>query len=696
MIGVNPTLRELSSHFRSWLDEHATELEHFREEPVDFDDNLVQLRALQARFFDEGWARYGWPEALGGLGGDVRHRALCVDLIEEYGYPPRHVFEHLEVLLPALERYATPSQIEELFLPTLRGDIIWCQGFSEPTAGSDLAALKCKAVPGDGGYRIEGHKIWTSWAKWSTHLLFLARTGTLEDRHRGLTAFVVPIETEGLQVGPIKQSNGHDELAEIFFDGAFVPETARLGDEGQGWAIAMHILACERGAYTWLRQAEMLPRLEILAQRPAARENLSAIGDSLLRMLSLRCRSRAVVEILAAGEAPGPESSVTKVLAIDAEQHFYSVVREVLNGGVDLATDPHWPFWQEHYLYSRAASVYGGSQQIQYNVIAKLLIKQGGEARRVDDEEAAVRQSIAEAIAQNERGREALDGLDWWSFAASPADAFGRAAFAGWFEGEGRATTTSPALGGVRASAIAAAIGVSAEHVAMGVPTGEDVLAYGFDEGTRWLAVERGDGKYEAYAAEGLSAEPSAALDPGLLARIVAPGGATTVEVDTAEDARALDLARIAAAHQIAGAGAGLLEAAIAHTNEREQFGQPISQFQAIQHILAQTQIELSALAETCTAALEEWSAGDATHMAQAAKALAGRSGVTIAQNALQCFGAIGFTAEHVHHLFQKRIHTLDMLLGSYFDLRRTLARSMVETGRAPRGVQIWRPDDAA
>ena len=140
-------------------------------------------------------------------------------------------------------------------------------------------------------------------------------------------------------------------------------------------------------------------------------------------------------------------------------------------------------------------------------------------------------------------------------------------------------------------------------------------------------------------------------------------------------------------AFEILGAGTALLDHAIQHTNEREQFGQPISRFQAIQHILSQSQIELSALRETCSAALEEWIGGDGRDIAKVVKALAGRSGLTVAQNALQCFGAIGFTQEHVHPAYQKRIHTLDMLYGSYYALRRELGSRIVQTGSAPRGI---------
>jgi len=693
MIGPNPSLPALSEAFQRWLDEHADAHAPLKAEPADFGEKVALLRQLQAELFDAGWARYGWPESMGGFGGSVLHRALVADVLERNGFPPRHVFEHLDILPPALERFGQPDLLSKVFLPTLRGDVLWCQGFSEPTAGSDLAALKTRAVRTDGGYRIDGHKIWTSWAKWATHCLFLARTGTVEDRHRGLSAFVLPLDTPGLQVGPIAQSNGSEELAEVFFDDAFVPDVQRVGEEGEGWAVAMHILAGERGSYTWLRQTEMLPRLEKLAQHPGAAEHAHLLGDALIRLLTLRCRSRAVVEILARGEAPGPESSVTKVLAIDTEQHFYEVAREVLAPELDLGTHEDWFFWQEHYLYSRASSVYGGSKQIQYNVIAKLLISQGGEQRHEADDVAAVRASVSEALEQSASGREALEGLDWWSFAARPSDLLGRAAFAAWFEGQGAAPATSPALAGVRGGAVAAALGVDPGEVAMGLRSAGAVLATGLDAGTKWLAVESEDGAIEVFEAAGLSTEPSDALDPELLSRVGSLPAGRALDVDPAEHARALDLARIAAAYEMLGAGTALLERSIAHTNEREQFGQPISRFQAIQHILSQSQIELSALRETCASALEEWIAGDAADLARVVKALAGRSGLVVAQNALQCFGAIGFTQEHPHPRYQKRIHTLDMLYGSYYALRRELGRGVVDTGRAPRGIQIWRPE---
>lgn len=704
MIGNAPPLPELADAFQSWLDERRDEHARYKQLPNDFTGKVELLGELQRELFDAGWTLYGWSEKTGGRGGTVLHRGLIVDLLEINGYPPRHHFEHLDILPPALERYASPELIEQLFLPTLRGDALWCQGFSEPTAGSDLASLRTRAEAVDGGYRIDGHKIWTSWAKWATHCFLLARTGTPEDRHRGLTAFVVDVTTPGVTIGPIRQPTGDEELAEVFFDGVEVPEQNRVGAVGEGWAVAMHILAGERGNYAWLRQSEILPRLEKLAATANASEHTELLGDCLVRLLALRCRSRAVMEILARGEAPGPESSVTKVMVIDTEQHFYEAAREVLSPELDLGTCAGGVTWQDDYIYSRASSIYGGSRQIQLNVIARLMVEgnRAAPAGESDEELEVVRQGVSEALEKTENTREALDGLDWFTFAAAPADAFGRTAFAAWFEGLGSGVRTSPALAAVANAAVAEALETDASTLAYAISppsVGDDpfLLVCGLDEATTHVVIDEGDTGVRVLSTDAVEAAPSHALDSSLLtgARVIGTEE-RRIELDADAAARSLALARIAAAFDMLGASRALLETSSAHTQEREQFGQPIARFQAIQHLIAESVVDVSALSEMCRSALEQWSHGDAVELAMAVKAYAGRTGRAVAQRALQCFGAIGFTEEHVHHRYSRRIHTLDALLGSRQALQRHLGAEIIRTGHAPRGIQIWRPDDAS
>jgi alkylation response protein AidB-like acyl-CoA dehydrogenase len=475
-----------------------------------------------------------------------------------------------------------------------------------------------------------------------------------------------------------------------------------LGEPGQGWAVAMHILAGERGSYTWLRQCELLPKLERLAATPGAEQHAEELGESLTRLLALRCRSRAVMEILARGDEPGPESSVTKVLVIDAEQHFYDVVRRVLSPGLDLGSAPNVEAWQESYLYSRAASVYGGSLQIQYNVIAKLMVARGASARgdARDEESELVRASVKEALETSRNTLEALDGLDWWNLALNPRDALGRAAFGAWFESQGHAAATSPALAAVLVGPAADAIGAPAARIAYGIestgPGGAEALVAGWHEQTASIAIASADASLWVLPVEDLEEVVSHALDPSLLraARIRA-GSGRSVPIDPADLQQTTALAHIAIAHEILGAAGALLDRAVAHTNEREQFGKPLSSFQAVQHLLSKSQVDIAALSEFCDAALEQWCAGDAAEMAAAVKAFAGRVGVAVAQRALQCFGAVGFTDEHPQHVYARRIHTLDALLGSHQELQRRLGMGVIRSGEAPRGIQAWRPGAA-
>jgi len=687
--------------FVAWLGLESDKLAPFREPlPEDYERRAELIRALQRVLFDAGWARYGWPVEVGGLGGTVLHRAAMIEALARFGYPPRLLLEHLEILPPALIKYGDPTVLERLLLPTLRGDILWCQGFSEPSAGSDLASLKTRAVAVNGGFRIDGHKVWTSWAKFADYCLVLARTGTTEERHRGISAFVVDIKSPGVTVQTIRQANGTDELAEVFFDGVVVPEEQRVGGLHEGWAVTMEILAGERGSYGWMRQAQLVKRLELLARMPGASESPRALGEALVHLLALRCRSREVLEILADGRQPGPESSVSKVLVIDADRIVYEVARELLSPHLDLGTLPEAWEWQESYFYSRASGIYGGTRQIQLNVIAKLMVKTGGALHRhqADEEFETVRSSVVEAIEQSASARDALEGLDWWAFAAQPQDSLGRAAFTTWFEHQGEVLSHGPALAGVAAGAIAEALDVEAAEVAYGIGSpqvdGEAIrsLAIGWDAHSRWLVLPEDDGAWLVAPAAAVETTPWSAMDPALGCRVcVKRSTLRRVEVDAAAHDRVLALARIATAFEIRGAAGALTDLVVDYTNQREQFGQPLSGFQAIQHMLSECQVDLASITSLADAALEGWCAGAGEDAARAAKALAGRAGRRIVQHSLQCCGAIAFTDEHAHHRYSRRIHTLDAVLGSMYALERELGGALIEGGVAPRCVEVWR-----
>jgi alkylation response protein AidB-like acyl-CoA dehydrogenase len=330
--------------------------------------------AMMAELFDAGFGRYGWPEALGGLGGTILHRAALWEALARHGVRGMCLFEHAEVLLPTLCALGPPGFVRHALPAYLAGRERWAQGFSEPGAGSDLASLRTRANPVDGGYVIRGRKIWTSWAPYATWCLLLARTGTPESRHRGLTAFVVDLRAPGVAPRAIVQANGTDELAEVAFDDVFVPAERVVGEPGGGWAVAMHILSSERGTFAWFRHCFLHEQLRAHTEHAEPAHDLT-LGEALLDLAAVSATSFAGLESHAAGAPLGPRAAFTKLLLCEAER---SVQDRILASDADLAVglqDDETAVLRQEYLFSRIVTVYGGSQQMQLETIAKQLLR---------------------------------------------------------------------------------------------------------------------------------------------------------------------------------------------------------------------------------------------------------------------------------------------------------------------------------
>ena len=210
-------IADYSAAFEAWLSTECATLPAVCEPIVDYGQRVEAMRAFMAELFEAGWARYGWPVALGGLGGTIAHRAVMWEVAARFGVQGMALFEHLEILAPTLAVHGPSELIADLLPRFLSGRELWAQGFSEPNAGSDLANLRTTAVLDGDSYRITGQKIWTSWARYATWCLVLARTGEPGSAHRGLSAFIVDLRSPGVDVRAIEQANGTDELAEVFF-----------------------------------------------------------------------------------------------------------------------------------------------------------------------------------------------------------------------------------------------------------------------------------------------------------------------------------------------------------------------------------------------------------------------------------------------------------------------------------------------
>src|ERR1700728_4942658 len=230
------------------------------------DDVAEEMRfsaGLLRVLYDAGFGRYGMPAAVGGLGGDVRHWAVLFDELSRAGITPTGQHSLLVTLAYPVAKFA-PALAADYLPEFLSGDAWWGQGFSESEAGSDLAALRCRAVRQGDEYGISGHKIWTSLAETATRIVMLVRTGTPESRHRGLSMILVDVSAPGVTVRPIRLASGRAELAECFFDDVRVPAERLIGAEGEGWAVAMYLLQYERAAWARLRAAVLLQRLRTL------------------------------------------------------------------------------------------------------------------------------------------------------------------------------------------------------------------------------------------------------------------------------------------------------------------------------------------------------------------------------------------------------------------------------------------------
>ncbi len=361
-----------------WLDEHVAELTPPYAGVGTMQERVDHLSKVRRLCFETGWARWGWPEEVGGLGGSTILRAYLGEALASRGLVDPNFYSTPEVLAPAVIRAADPRLAAEFVPLLLSGEEYWCQGFSEPGSGSDLASLSCRATRGEDGWRVTGQKVWTSFAQFAQRCVLLVRTGTQESAHRGITVLFVDMDTPGITIRPLATIDGSEEFAEVFFDDVPVPFERTVGKPDGGWAVAMDILPDERSTSLWHRGAILNRQMdELLAKAPAESLSPTAVGETAQLLLGFRARSRATQYRLASGERIGAETSIDKVLLASAEQAVLDLVLEGLSQQLVLGDDAISAQWRADFFFSRAASIYGGSAEIQRNVIARRLLDLG-------------------------------------------------------------------------------------------------------------------------------------------------------------------------------------------------------------------------------------------------------------------------------------------------------------------------------
>ena len=323
-----------------------------------------------------GWTGLGWPRAHGDRDLPLAQQVIFHEEYVRCGGPGRlgHIGETL--LAPTLMAHGSPG-LQARFLPgILAGETYWAQGYSEPGAGSDLAAVRTRARLDEstGEWVIDGQKVWTSWAHESDWIFVLARSEPGSVRHKGLVLLLVPLRQSGVTLRPIRQITGESEFNEVFFDGARTEGAMHLGAPGQGWAVAMYLLGCERGASTLGQQAHFKSELEQLIA--VARQN-GAAHDPLLRQriahaaLALdTLRSHALRT--SGDDAPARAASISKYAWSNWRRSLGELAMDVLGKEADIdAGNPVHSALQKLWLESRSDTIYAGSNEIQLNIMAE-------------------------------------------------------------------------------------------------------------------------------------------------------------------------------------------------------------------------------------------------------------------------------------------------------------------------------------
>jgi alkylation response protein AidB-like acyl-CoA dehydrogenase len=334
-----------------------------------FAAHVAWERALRAA----RWGVVAWPERYGGRDATLWEWLIFEEEYYRAGGPPRVTQNGIFLLAPTLFEFGTPEQ-QDRYLPRMAAvEDLWCQGWSEPGAGSDLAAVRSSAVRDEaaGGWLLSGQKTWTTRGAFCTHLFGLFRTDPAAERHRGLTYFLVPLDAAGVTVRGFARLDGDEEFADVFFDKVFVPDEDVLGEVNQGWQVAMATTGSERGLTLrspgrFLASARRLAELYRERPDPALRDQ---VVQAWIDAQAYNAFTLQQVTAIAEGARPGAESSLNKLWWSELDVRLHETALALL--GPEAEVDGPWP---RGFQFSLAGPIYAGTNEVQRNVIAERLL----------------------------------------------------------------------------------------------------------------------------------------------------------------------------------------------------------------------------------------------------------------------------------------------------------------------------------
>ena len=366
---------------RAWLGEHP---------PPDVDvaatsEDAATLRTWQRTLHDDGWVGIHWPVEYGGRGASYAQVAIYNEEFARAGAPPLLGRAGVSLVGPTLMTHGTEAQRQRWMRRILSGDDVWCQLFSEPDAGSDLASLATRAEQRGGSYVVSGQKVWSSYARFADWGIALVRTDPTAPLHKGISMLAIPMDAPGVDIRPLRQITGESEFNEVFLDEVEVPLENVIGPEHEGWKVANTTLANERGAtFVWKEQVLHEVAIDLLAKDCERRGRLGdpvvrqRLAQAWIEVELFRLHNQRTLTRLANGEEIGAESSVVKLFWAGMSQRLVDTAVAVLGpDALLLPGDDHavgGGRWAHALLAVRANSIMGGTSEIQRNIIGERLL----------------------------------------------------------------------------------------------------------------------------------------------------------------------------------------------------------------------------------------------------------------------------------------------------------------------------------
>jgi alkylation response protein AidB-like acyl-CoA dehydrogenase len=340
---------------------------------LDTEAGFAAHREWERRLADARLSVVTWPEEYGGRGADLLDWLVFEEEYWAAGAPPRVGQNGIFLLAPTMFEFGTEEQKRRFLPPMARADEVWAQGWSEPGAGSDLAALRSRADPVQGGWRVNGHKTWSSRAVFADWLFGLFRTDPSSTRHHGLTYLLLPLDADGVTVRPIRQLDGEPGFAEVFFDDVFVPDAQVLGGVGDGWKVAMSTTTSERGLTLrspgrFMAAADRL--VDLVRRTPDPDPVIVAdVAQTWLDADAYRLYVQSSALEALAGTPIGAESSANKLFWSELDVRIHQTALRLL-GPAATAGSP----WLDGFLFALAGPIYAGTSEIQRNVVAERVL----------------------------------------------------------------------------------------------------------------------------------------------------------------------------------------------------------------------------------------------------------------------------------------------------------------------------------